>query len=392
MTALEVIFWTNVSIVGYAHGGYGMLLRLLPRRRNPQQEENFKIPSVSLIIAAYDEENVIAGKLDNTLGLDYPRENLEILVVADGSQDGTCAIVTRYAKHDVKLLYSPERRGKNHAVNRAVGVSQGEIIVLTDANAILNTQAIKKLVQHFAAPNVGMVAGSKRVISSHRTAAAQEGLYWRYESWLKTQESRFASVVGAAGELLAVRRSSYLPPPRHAIIEDFWLTMSLIRADWRIIYEPEAQATEYASPSMEAELVRKTRIAAGGWQAMFAFADLLHPRRGRIAFVLWSHRLARWMIVPALLPVLLIINTLLAKEPLYATLLAVQLTFYAFAWLGWLLEKRHALPGWLSLPCFFVASHWACLVGGWRFLQGNQSAVWQRAPRDGSIPQTTEAG
>lgn len=386
MNVLELTFWLGVATVVYAHGGYGMLLAWLtrhtPQRRTPPQSP----PRVSVLIAACDEEQILAGKIENTFNLDYPRDLLEIVVVADGSRDNTCAVAARYASAGVRVLFEPERRGKNHAMNRAVLLSGGEILVFTDANTMLNRQALRALTRHFADPEVAMVAGAKRVVADASSAASQEGLYWRYESWLKTLESRFSSVIGAAGEIFAVRRASYEAPPAHAIIEDFWLTMTLLRRGFRVVYEPEAQATEYASPGIQAEWVRKSRIAAGGWQAVAAFADQLHPGRGRIAFQFFSHRVLRWIVVPLLLPVLFGLNVALAAEPLYAVTLLGQSAFYAIALLGWFLEKHRALPRWVALPCFFVVSHLACLQGGWRNWRGSQPTAWERIQRDPKLP------
>jgi cellulose synthase/poly-beta-1,6-N-acetylglucosamine synthase-like glycosyltransferase len=271
-------------------------------------------------------------------------------------------------------------------MNRAVALDDSEILVFTDANTVLNQAALKHLARHFADPHVALVAGAKRVIADDADVAAQEGLYWQYESWLKALESKHSSVIGAAGEIFAVRRSAYIPPPSHAIIEDFWLCMSLLRSGFRTVYEPNARATEYASPSMREELKRKTRIAAGGWQAVFAFADQLHPSQGRVAFQFLSHRVLRWVVVPVLLPVLFALNVLLAETGLYLGLLVIQSLFYVAAGLGWLLEGRRPLPSWLALPCFFVASHWACLHGGWRYLTGRQNPVWAKVQRDSKVP------
>lgn len=389
MTFIEVAFWLGLATVAYAHGGYGVLLALLSHKCPPRAVRVAPAPRVSLIIAACDEEQVLAAKLENTLDLDYPSEQLEIIVVADGSRDNTRDVAASYASSGVRVIFEPERRGKNHAMNRAVNLSDGEIIVFTDANTILNRQALRALTRHFADPQVALVAGAKHVVAENSSAAAEEGLYWRYESWLKTLEARFSSVMGAAGEIFAVRRNNFEAPPSHAIIEDFWLTMSVIRQGFRVAYEPHARATEYASPSMQAEWVRKSRIAAGGWQAVAAFADQLHPRRGRVAFQFFSHRVLRWIVVPVLLPILFSLNLTLARHPLYATLLVLQATLYTAALLGWWLEKRGPLPRWLAIPCFFFVSHLACLQGGWRHWRRTQPTAWERIHRGPELPRAS---
>lgn len=381
MTATELVLWGGIALVFYAYVGYGPTIWAISRVLNRPVRRSDDLPTVTLLIAAFNEEDVIAAKLENTFALDYPRELLEIVVVADGSSDGTCDVVRRYADRGVRLMHQPERRGKNHAMNRAVPTARGEILVFSDANAYFERPAIRKLVRNFGDPKVALAAGEKRVARGDGTVGDAEGLYWRYESWLKRLDSRVSSVMGAAGEIFAIRKACYAPPPADAIIEDFMLSMGLVRDGWRVVYEPEASAIEEASPNASEEFKRKVRIVAGGWQAVVRLWPLLTPKYGVVAFQYVSHRVLRWVAVPFLLPVVFALNVALAGRPLYEGLLALQVIFYGLALLGYLLEKRGRTWKPAYLPFFFVFLNWAAACGAWRYWKGSQAVTWEKVRR-----------
>jgi cellulose synthase/poly-beta-1,6-N-acetylglucosamine synthase-like glycosyltransferase len=376
----------GVAAIAYVYVGYGLVMVFAARLfgRPPQHQE--RLPGVSLIIAACDEAPILQAKLEDTLALDYPAELLQVIVVTDGSRDATPAVAAAFADRGVIVLHEPERRGKNHAVNRAVARADGEILVLSDANAFYAPDALRKLVRNFGTPDVALVAGAKRVVGPGRAACEGEGLYWRYESWLKTLDSRLSSVLGGAGEILAVRRSAWTPPPQGVVIEDFWLTLTLLRAGHRAVYEPEAIATEVGSPDMAAEWERRVRIAAGGWQALLAHAALLSPRRGWLAFQLWSHRVARWVLAPALLPVVGWLTWQARLHPAGMVLGALETTVLALALLGWLLERSGRSTALTALPYWLAMSNAAALAGAWRYWTGRQPAAWARPVRGAERP------
>lgn len=386
MTATELALWGGIALVFYAYIGYGPTIWAISRVLNRPVRRSDDLPSVTLLIAAFNEEDVIAAKLENSFALDYPRELLEIVVVADGSSDGTCDVVLRYADRGVRLMHQPERRGKNHAMNRAVPMARGEILVFSDANAYFERPAIRHLVRNFGDPRVALVAGEKRVARGDGTVGDAEGMYWRYESWLKRLDSRVSSVMGAAGEIFAVRKACYAPPPADAIIEDFMLSMGLVRDGWRVVYEPEASAVEEASPNASEEFKRKVRIVAGGWQAVVRLWPLVTPRYGVVAFQFVSHRVLRWVAVPFLLPIVLGLNVALAGEPLYQGLLALQMIFYGLALLGYLLERRGRTWKPAYLPFFFVFLNWAAACGAWRYWMGSQAVTWEKVRRSRKAP------
>lgn len=381
MTAIEVGLWASIATVLYAYVGYGAAIWLVSRVVNKPIRYSDDLPKVTLLVAAFNEQDVIAKKIENTLDLDYPADKLEILIVADGSSDQTCEVVERFADRGVRLLFLPERRGKNHAVNRAVQAASGEIIVSSDANAYFTRETMKNLVRNFGDPKVAMVAGEKRVANSEGTVGEAEGLYWRYESWLKTLDSQVSSVMGAAGEIFAIRKELFHAPPADAIIEDFILSMGLVKDGWRVVYEPTAVAIEEASPNATEEFKRKVRIVAGGWQAVVRLWPLLTPAYGLVSFQYVSHRVLRWVLVPFLLPLIAVLNVALASEALYAALLVCQAGFYALAALGWALERQGKTWKPAYLPFFFVFLNYAALCGAWRFFTKTQAVTWEKVRR-----------
>ncbi|MEB3197352.1 MAG: glycosyltransferase family 2 protein [Candidatus Sericytochromatia bacterium] len=386
MLSFEAIFWTCVLLCAYPYALFPGLLVLLRAVRPGESlaSAHHRLPHVTMIVAACDEQDVIRAKLKNCLAQQYPRERLEILVVTDGSRDDTCRRVRPFLKHGVRFLHQPERAGKNHAVSRAVAAARGEVLVFSDANAMFNRRAVWHLVQPFQDERVALVAGEKRVVGSWREAAAVDGLYWRLESWLKAQESRHGAVMGAAGEILAVRRSRFIPPPADSIIEDYILTMRQLLDGFRVVYEPRAVATELPSGSLRDEFARKTRIAAGGWQAVFRSAGLLAPRFGLVCWFFFSHRVMRWLVVPGPFLALLPLNLILLEQMPYRAIFGLQLALWGVAAFGFWRETTGRAAGWAAAPAFFVMAQLAMLAGAWRYLTRRQSAVWTRVQRASS--------
>jgi cellulose synthase/poly-beta-1,6-N-acetylglucosamine synthase-like glycosyltransferase len=381
MQALEIVLWSAIAIVLYAYVGYGVAIAIISRFVKKPVVHTDHLPKVTLLVAAYNEEDVIGEKIENSLALDYPSDRLEILVVADGSRDGTCDVVRRYADRGVRLEYSPERRGKIHAVNRTVPLASGEIVAFSDANSMFTVDAIKKLVRNFGDPNVALVAGEKRIAGDDGTVSDGEGLYWRYESALKRLDSQVSSVMGAAGEIFAIRKERWEDPAPDSIIEDFILSMGLVRDGYRVVYEPDAISLEEASPNASEEFKRKVRIVAGGWQAVVRLWPLMTPKYGLVAFQYVSHRVLRWVLVPFLLPLILVLNLVLAGEPAYLALRGAQVAFYALAAVGYGLERQGKKWKPAYLPFFFTFLNYAALCGAWRFFTKTQAVTWDKVKR-----------
>lgn len=377
----ELVFWLAGGVVLYAYAGYALLVALLAKVRPRVARAGSDAPSVSLIIPAYNEAAWMAAKLENSLALDYPRDRLDILVISSGSDDGTELVSQGYAPAGVRTIVQPERAGKEAAMQEAARHARGEILVFTDANAMLNRDAIRLMVRWFADPEVGCVAGEKRVSSGEgESSAAGEGAYWRYESRLKRLDSTVGSTMGAAGELCAIRAALMTARERDNIIEDFVLSMRVVEARYRIVHEPGAVATEEASARFEDVFERRARIAAGGFQSIWRLRALLNPRRGIVWWQYVSHRVLRWALVPFLLPVLLLFNWRLASTgPIYRVMLLAQVIFYGAAVAGWWL-RRHPLgrTRFIALPFFFSAANAAVLVGCARLVSGRQTVLWKR--------------
>ncbi len=387
-----LFFWICLLLVLYTYVGYGMLLYGLTRIKRPRSVRFYteaSLPEVTLIIAAYNEADFIALKIQNSLRLHYPDGLLNIWIVTDGSDDATPQIVDHV--EGVSHFFQPERQGKIAAVNRVMPLVTTPVVVFTDANTLLNEEAVVRLARHFADETVGAVAGEKRVSSPDQDAAsgAGEGFYWKYESALKQWDADLYSVVGAAGELFAVRTDLFHEVPADTIIEDFYLTLSIARAGYRVAYEPDAYAVEGPSASVKEELKRKVRIAAGGIQAIVRLRGLLNPfRHGVLTFQYVSHRVLRWTIAPFALLGLLVSNAVLAWEPLlvFRLFFLGQTVFYTLAIIGWFLAAQKVKMKVFFVPYYFCIMNYAVFAGIVRYLKGSQSVVWERAARASDQP------
>lgn len=391
-TLLHILFWTSLAIVLYTYIGYGAIVFLLVKIRGffaGKNEHRSAVaatqPSVTLIIAAYNEADCIKEKIQNSLGQEYPQQLLEIIVITDGSSDETPAIVASY-EPKVKLMHQPARMGKTAALNRAVAHATNEILIFSDANTMLNKDAIANIAAHYANPAVGGVSGEKRIVNAIGIGAvAEEGLYWKYESLLKRLDSALYTVVGAAGELFSVRKSLYENVDHQIILDDFYISLGICSRGYQVKYEPDAYGEELPSQNVQEEEKRKIRIAAGGFQAMQIFKSLMNPfKHGMLAFQYVSHRVLRWAVCPFLLPVLFIVNVVLAVVDSSVTvnfLLVGQISFYILAIAGWVLNKKNIKLRFVNVPYYFLFMNMAVYAGLNKFLKNNQSAVWERSAR-----------
>ena len=315
-----LLFWIGLSIVFYAYVGYGIVLyALVWWKRRLQKTPAAPAPNweaVTFVVCAYNEEDWIEEKIANSIALDYPSDRIQFFFVTDGSNDKTAELVQNYPYPpgiQWQLLHQPERRGKIAAFQRAMTFVQTPIVISTDANTLVNTEAVKSIVAHYSDPAVGAVAGEKRISMGNKDAAnsAGEGIYWKYESALKKWDAELWSVVGAAGELFSFRTSVYEHVPTDTIVEDFYLTMRIAQKGYRVAYAPDPYAVESSSASVAEERKRKIRIAAGGIQAVVRLAPLLNIfKYGVLSFQYVSHRVLRWTLAPLFLPILLILYIL----------------------------------------------------------------------------------
>ncbi|WEK36236.1 MAG: glycosyltransferase family 2 protein [Candidatus Pseudobacter hemicellulosilyticus] len=388
---LQVIFWISLFIIFYSYLGYGILLWFLVRIKKwfkkpaPTAAAADPYPAVALVVAAYNEEDFIEQKITNTLELDYPESRLELIFITDGSSDRTAEIIARYPR--IKLLHQPERRGKVAAMNRAIQQVQSPLVIFCDANTLLNRECITNIVQHYADPKVGGVAGEKRIWQKEADAAAAagEGLYWKYESFLKKLDSDLYTAVGAAGELFSVRKALFEKAPEGTIIEDFVQSLKLCVNGYVVRYEPNAYAAEAASASIKEEMKRKVRICAGAFQAMILLKELFNVfRYPVVSFQFISHRILRWTLCPVALITLLLSNiALVIWQPalFYEIVLGFQVVFYVLAITGWIYASRNIRLKAVYIPFYFLFMNLSVFMGFSRFIRNKQTVLWEKAAR-----------
>lgn len=385
---IEILFWIGIGIVFYTYLGYGIVLYLMVKikelfvkPRLPRLPET--LPEATLLIAAYNEEAIVASKMVNCRQLDYPADKLRLVWITDGSNDNTNERLKEYP--EVTVLYQPRRQGKTTALNRALPYVNTPYVIFTDANTMLNKGAIKEIIRQFSDPRVGCVAGEKRVeIQAEQGATAGEGIYWKYESALKRLDYRLYSAVGAAGELFAIRTSLFEQMPPDTLLDDFILSLRIAMRGYKIAYSKEAYALESASLNMREEEKRKVRISAGGLQSVWRLRGLLNIfRYGILSFQYISHRVLRWTLTPVVLFALLPLNLLLActGHTLYTVILALQLAFYLLGYLGYKMEKRNIRNKLLFIPYYFLFMN-INVIRGYSYLAKHKgTGAWEKAKR-----------
>ncbi len=380
-TVASFAFAGSGALIGYTFVGYPAIVALLARvRPRPVRADPSFRPPLSLIILAHNEEDVIDAKLENSLQLEYPRERLEVLVVTDGSGDGTPERAARF--EHVKVLHRPERRGKLAAMTRGAHASTGEVLVFSDANNLYSRDALVELVAPFADPQVGAVTGRKAIDDgSGRALDRAEGLYWRYESKLKEWESTCGSVTAAAGEILAFRREAFPSVAPDSLNEDLVQVLTAAAAGWRVVYAPDAVSLEAASATISDEATRRERLVAGRWQVVWRLLPGLARRQPRLAWQLFSHKVTR-PLIPGALIVLAASNGALARRGRFARGAAAgQVALYVAALHGWRAERSGRRNRLTYLPYYFCRMNLATLSGPLSLLRGRQSAAWVRVRR-----------
>lgn len=378
---MRVMFWMSVALVLYVYAGYPLLLALASLRRRPTRCNDSYRPTVSLIIAAHNEEKMLREKLENSLALDYPSDRLEIVVASDGSVDDTNAIAREYAAANVILHDIRPRGGKTRALNLAVPRATGDILVLSDANTMYRPDAIRRLVRHFADATVGAVSGDVRLVDSADQYAASEGLYYRYERWLQRRESRLGSIVGADGAMYALRRCAYRPVPPHVIVDDFVISMNVACSGSRVIYDSAAIAIERGTLSSSEEFGRKVRIVAGGLQALMTGQGVPSVTRPVLLWCYVSHKVLRWLMPLVLLSAFAGAAAVAPEDARYLAALLVQMGFYGIAALRWAGVAGFRRGIGAAVPYYFCLVNGAALAGLWRAAWRTQAVTWQRVAR-----------
>jgi cellulose synthase/poly-beta-1,6-N-acetylglucosamine synthase-like glycosyltransferase len=405
------IFWISLIIILYTYAGYAVILWILVKikelgngrkakvnfspdlARRIQEPDNLsdageELPEVALFIPAYNEKDYVAAKVENSRNLIYPKDKLQMIWITDGSDDGTPELLQQYT--DIKLYHQPERAGKIAAMNRGMKYVTAPVVVFSDANTILSRDSILRFVHLFADPKVGCVSGEKRIFSNEKdgAAGAGEGLYWKYESFLKKYDARLYSVVGAAGELFAIRRELFAEVEKDTILDDFIISLRITMQGYTTQYDPDACACETSSASVKEELKRKIRIAAGGIQSIVRLAPLLNIfRYGILSFQYISHRVLRWTLAPLCLLLLLISGLILAIHAgitsfsFFTLIFWLQVVFYCMALSGWYLENKQVKFKILFVPYYFFIMNLAVYLGFSRYIRKKQDVRWERAKR-----------
>jgi cellulose synthase/poly-beta-1,6-N-acetylglucosamine synthase-like glycosyltransferase len=393
---LEITFWILFLIVFYTFAGYAFLLilllqikRIFQAKKNAPEVHTQDLPKVCMFVPAFNERGYVDVKVKNLLELQYPADKLQYLWITDGSDDGTPELLKKYPQMEVRHL--PERRGKIHAMNRGMQFVDAPIVIFSDSNTTLCAEAIQIIVQTFADPKVGCIAGEKRIINLKADGAAGSGenLYWKFESWVKRMDSELNSVVGAVGELFAIRTELYSEVENDAILDDFMISLRIAEKGYRIAYTPNAYAIESASVNVKEELKRKVRIAAGGLQTVGRLKELLNPFRfGILSFQYISHKVLRWTIAPWALFGLFFINFFIllksgsgANTGFYTIFFYLQAFMYVLAVIGWFLERHKIRFKLLFVPYYFTTMNYASIMGWIRFLKGKQSVNWEKSKR-----------
>jgi len=377
IVTLQILFWLCVSVVAYVYFGYPLLLVILTKLRPaPPVQKADIIPTVSLIIPAYNEEKVIAQKIENTLALDYPANKLQIIVVSDGSTDGTNKIVRRYEAQGVKLVALGKNQGKSAAENMGLEAATGDIVVFSDATGMYSLDALRNLVSPFCDAKVGCVAGLVKYENTNVTSVSSgEGAYWRYEIFLRLLESRIGNLAMASGSILACRRS-LVESLDEAVGEDFVIPMKAAMQGFRTVYATNAVSRELIVETDHSLLKTKVRIITKDLRGLFTCWVILNPFRYPLfAWGLISHKLLRWL-VPYFLIVLFTFNFLLVSQSFYSLTLGPQIAFYVSAVAGYLRQKTSKPLRILNLPFSFCLVNLAALVGVARFIIGKKARRW----------------
>ena len=374
----QIVFWASLAMLAYVYVGYPLVVYLVsalfPRRIKRGEIE----PSVTILITAFNEEQDIRQKLENTLKIEYPADKLEILVASDGSTDRTDAIAREFASSGVRLFRQEGRVGKTVTQNNAVECASGEIILFSDATTVYDTDVLRKVLPSFADDTVGCVAGRLLYVDAAETNVGKGARsYWNYETFIKIAESSACSLIGASGCLYAVRKSAYMPMYAEAC-SDFLICTILYRQGLRSVFEPSAVCFEDTNRRPGDEMQMRVRVISQTFTDLWRNLDMMNPiRSGFYAFQLISHKVLRYA-VPILLFTLFVSNLLLSGGSIFfSVLFAAQVLFYLMALVGWVLEKLGIRLTFLAIPLYFVLANLASVIAFYRFIRGARVSIWE---------------
>lgn len=385
LTPAVFVFWMSAGLVAYAYLVYPVLLWLLTTWRQIPEPPSHAggdatLPMVSVLVVAHNEEAFMQARLENLLALEYPRDRVEFVVASDGSTDRTNEIVRRFASQGVSLREISSRGGKTAALNEVIPSLRGDIVVLSDANTMMEPTAVRQMVRWFAAADIGVVCG-RLVLTDPVTGTNVDGLYWRYETFLKQREHRLGGLLGANGAIYAIRRHLFVPLRPGTIVDDFVIPLAArLRSGCRIVYDDTAVAFEETPAEIGSEFRRRTRIGAGDFQSLGQVWPALLPTHGWISFTFISHKLLRWM-GPFLLLGTAVSNLWLLDRPLYRAMFVAQGGLYLVAVLGAFISTRSVMGKAVRLTTMFASMNAALLVGFFKWMTTPQQGTWERTAR-----------
>ena len=374
---MEFIFWITIGIIFYTYFGYPLLTLFLSLFvNNPVNKRNIE-PTVTFLITAYNEEKSIRQKLENTLSLDYPPDKLEIMVASDGSTDNTDSIVREFPDKNVVLHRVEGRVGKTETQNQAVNAAKGDIVIFSDATTTYNNDAIRKIVRNYNDPSIGAVSGRYEYVNP---TGAPVGLgtilFWKYENFIKSRQTRIKTITGCCGCIYSVRRSAYEPLPGD-IISDLVEPLKILEKGYRIAFEPEAVAHEVTEETVGEEFSMRVRVITRAMHGLAYVKSLLNPvRYSFVSFQLISHKVLRWLI-PFFLVIIFVSNAMILDNTFYKLLFIAQVVFYLSALFAWVMEKYGKKIKFLFLPLYFCVVNIASLRAMFNLIKGRKMAVWE---------------
>lgn len=381
MTAL-ILFWFAALFLGYTYLGYPILAALRARLRGRPPLKAATLPRVSILVVAHNEAARISRRIGNLLDLDYDPERLEIVIASDGCSDETVALANAYRDRGIRVLSFEQNRGKPAVLNEVIPRLAGEFVVLMDVRQQIAADAVRRLLESFADPAVGAVSGALHLTGHDADGAGLEGVgfYWRYEKFIRLKESLVDSSVGATGALYALRRSLFQPIPDDTLLDDVLIPMQVVRQGYRVLFEPEARASETLAPDSAAEFRRKARTIAGNFQLFAAHRWLLSPTSNRIWFATVSHKGFR-LLCPVFLVIALAANLMLLHGAFFRWVLVLQLSFYLSALATLAVPALTRISPLFSVPRAFCLLNAATVAGFYRFARGRQRVTWSQPER-----------
>ncbi|MFH1678407.1 MAG: glycosyltransferase family 2 protein [Candidatus Omnitrophota bacterium] len=381
---LKLIFWLFSGLMLYTYLGYPLLLMILAGFKSRPVKKALITPSLSFVIAAHNEEMVIADKICNTLSLDYPQDKLELIIVSDGSDDNTNSIIKNFRDEKIRFFHYAQRKGKPFALNLAVSEAKGDILIFSDANVSYDKDALRNLARNFNDESVGCVCGD--VLIKARGSSVNKAIiyYSRYDRWLRQKEGLINTMLGADGAMYALRRALYSEIPANTIADDLLISMGAAEKGYRTVYEEDARGVEYTALTFNEELKRKARVVAGGFQALRFLKVALNPfLRKMLFFQFISHKLLRW-IAPLLILSIAVLNIAILRvdKGIYLISLTLQVCFYLAALLGMFFKLISGKgKGIFYIPYYFCTTNLAAIVGICGLFIKKQTVTWKKAAR-----------